>query len=108
VLHAHLILFGYVFPDERARVPAWVMQELADRLAWDEARSGREIARDPSVCQGTLLSREQYLVDIEQLGYGDARILHDDVGMTADDVSRWTEAIPGRGPHVGSHHRGDR
>ena len=29
--------------------------------------------RDSKVCQGTLLSRSQYLVDIDEWGYNDAR-----------------------------------
>src|SRR5690242_18956621 len=28
VLLAHLVLFGYIYPSERERVPGWVMQEL--------------------------------------------------------------------------------
>jgi hypothetical protein len=43
------------------------------------------------VCGGTLLSREQYLHDIEQLGYRDARLMP--IGdMTADEIAAWTEA----------------
>ena len=50
----------------------------------------------PAVCRGTLLSREQYLVDLEQLGYRDGRLDDPVVRMTAEDVARWTAAIPGR------------
>ena len=41
---------------------------------------------DPHVCAGTLLSREQYLHDVEQLGYVDGRLTpgqHDDRRRTS-------------------------
>src|SRR5262249_13159352 len=66
----HRVLFGYVYPGERWRVPEAVMQELVQRLQ-------REMKAPPpaeQVCQGTLLSREQYLTDIGHWGYRDARL----------------------------------
>ena len=33
VLLSHLILFGFVYPDKRQNVPAWVMDELMRRLS---------------------------------------------------------------------------
>jgi hypothetical protein len=43
-------------------------------------------------CQGTLLSREQYLVDVQRWGLADAR--HTDASdMSPDDVVLWTQAI---------------
>jgi hypothetical protein len=47
------------------------------------------------VCAGTLLSREQYLHDVEQLGYVDGRLTPAST-MQPGDVAIWTEAIPGR------------
>jgi hypothetical protein len=92
VLLAHLTLFGYIYPGERHRVPAWVMDRLIERLA---AETGQPPAGDPHVCAGTLLSREQYLHDVEQLGYVDGRLTPAST-MTAEDVAGWTEAIPAR------------
>ncbi len=92
VLLGHLIFFGYVYPGERHHVPGWVMDELLERLSAEQRTSpprGR-------VCKGTLLSREQYLVDVEALGYEDARITDPEVHMTKRDVITWTEAIPNR------------
>jgi hypothetical protein len=40
-----------------------------------------------------LLSREQYLHDVEQLGYVDGRLTAAST-MTPGDVAVWTEAIP--------------
>jgi hypothetical protein len=48
------------------------------------------------VCRGTLLSREQYLVDLERLGYADGRLLSPEVHMSPEDIAHWTRAIPGR------------
>ena len=63
VLLAHLILFGFIYPWERA-VPGWVMDELLGRLRRGEGSAARR------VCRGTLLSRVQYLMDVEGWGFG--------------------------------------
>lgn len=94
VLLAHLTLFGYVYPGERHRVPGWVMDQLLARLA---AETQRPPAEDPHVCAGTLLSREQYLHDVERLGYVDGRLTPVST-MTPEDVAVWTDAIPARQP----------
>jgi hypothetical protein len=88
VLLAHLVTFGFVYPGERDVVPEWVIRELVDRLT-------REAAEPPprdKVCQGTLLSREQYLVDIGMWGYEDSR-LRPRGEMTAGEITHWTAAI---------------
>jgi aminoglycoside-2''-adenylyltransferase len=87
VLLSHLVMFGFCYPSERDIVPAWVLDELMNRLR-------KETASPPSperICQGTLLSRSQYLVDIEQWGYLDARIAEGT--MEQDDIDLWTDAI---------------
>jgi len=92
VLLAHLTLFGYIYPGERHRVPAWVMDQLVARLA---AETRQPPAGDPHVCAGTLLSREQYLHDVEQLGYVDGRLTTAST-MPAEDGAGRTEPIPAR------------
>ena len=92
VLLAHLTMFGFIYPGERDRIPAWVMQHLGDRLARETRHPPRE---DLHVCAGTLLSREQYLHDVENLGYLDGRLTASST-MTPEDVRTWTEAIPAR------------
>jgi hypothetical protein len=92
VLLAHLTLFGFVYPGERQRIPQWVMHKLMARLAEETRQPPREDAR---VCAGTLLSREQYLHDVEQLGYVDGRLTSAST-MTPADVALWTDAIPAR------------
>jgi hypothetical protein len=88
VLFSHLCLFGFVYPSERNRIPEWVMIGLIGRLD----RETRSAPPQEKKCQGTLLSREQYLVDVQRWGLADAR--HTDVSdMTSDDVVLWTRAI---------------
>ena len=92
VLLAHLTLFGYIYPGERHRVPLWVMETLIARLA---AETRQPPAEDPHLCAGTLLSRAQYLHDVERLGYVDGRLTPAST-MTPEDVAEWTEAIQQR------------
>ena len=86
--------------------PGWVMEELSARLAHEVEGIARALLPPPpyaqEICRGTLLSREQYLVDIEHLGYRDGRLREPAVRMTAEDVARWTAAIPGRERNSGA------
>jgi hypothetical protein len=86
-LYAHLVLFGFIYPGERAKVPAWVMDDLAKRLA-EETRTGNAAEK---VCNGTILSRQQYLKDIGEWGYADARAV--DGLMSKEDIELWTAGI---------------
>jgi hypothetical protein len=88
VLLSHLILFGFIYPGERALIPASVFKELINRLLAELDAP----TRDSKVCQGTLLSRAQYLVDIDEWGYEDARI-QPRGNMTEAQVEVWTAAI---------------
>lgn len=88
ILLAHVVLFGFIYPSERMSIPGWVMDQLIARLQ----REQNEKANEGRVCRGTLLSRAQYLVDIEQWGYADARLGPQGV-MTQEEVERWTAAI---------------
>lgn len=70
VLLANLLMFEFIYPSEAHRVPRWVMEELLER-----ARRGPDEEKNPPrVCRGTLLSRVQYLHDIRQWEYEDARV----------------------------------
>jgi hypothetical protein len=88
VLLTHLILFGFVYPGERARIPTAVLRELLGRLEGELDRS----APDERICQGTVLSRAQYRPDIQQWGYRDARRWPEG-NMTSDEIALWTAAI---------------
>jgi hypothetical protein len=92
VLFQHLIVFGFIYPCERARIPAAVVRELMGRL-------DRELTRPATdrVCQGTLISRAQYLVDVQHWGYGDPRLAPQG-NMTSEERERWTAGIANDGP----------
>ena len=88
ILLSHLTMFGYVYPSERHRIPKWVMETLLER-------SRAELNSPPKeerVCQGTLISREQYLIDVDRWNYQDARLTPRST-MTPQDVAHWTAAI---------------
>lgn len=69
VLFSHVILFGFIFPEQRLRIPDWFMHEMMRRLKLEM----QCLPADRRVCQGTLLSWSQYLGDLEQGEYQDAR-----------------------------------
>jgi hypothetical protein len=87
VLLAHLVLFGFIYPSQRSRVPAAVLDELMQRLA---AETLSPDAEDP-VCYGTLLSWSQYLGDVLGGAFRDARI-RPYGNLTPEEVARWTSA----------------
>jgi hypothetical protein len=96
VLYSHLVLFGYIYPDNRAAVPSWVMTDLNTRLI-EETTSAVPSDR---VCNGPVLSRQQYLPDLAD-GYEDARVAP--LGtMSEEQVAAWTDAIKIDGDPSGS------
>lgn len=88
VLLVNMVLFTFVYPSERHRLPGRIVEELLKRFQL-EAQSR---ASEDRVCRGTLLSRAQYLLDIGQYGYQDAR-LQPRGNMTPEDCIYWTWAI---------------
>ena len=85
VLLSYVMLFGYIYPTERTKIPNWVQGKLLRLYS-------RELGHDtpgPRVCAGTFLSRAQFIVDIEAWGYRDMRCPE---LMTSQDVERWTAA----------------
>ena len=87
VLLSHLILFGYIYPRERLRVPPEAMRELLARLKKEIDKPGGK--NEP--CRGPLLSRMQYVVDVEEWGYKDGR-LEPGGKMTPAETAEWTAA----------------
>lgn len=84
VLLAHLILFGFVYPGERARIPREVLDVLLQRVRLEQPG-------ETDMCQGTLLSRQQYLTDIGPWELTDARLTGG--WMSREDIAHWTAAI---------------
>ncbi len=88
VLYAHLVLFGYIYPSHRSNIPAWVMDELGVRISEET----RQPDAKEKICYGTVISRQQYLKDIREWGYRDARLKP--IGnMSAQDIAHWTAGI---------------
>jgi hypothetical protein len=84
-LFAHLVLFGFIYPSDRSKIPAWVIEDFAQRVP-------KETGASEKICFGTIISRQQYLMDINQLGYKDARL--QPIGnMTPDEIAAWTAGI---------------
>jgi hypothetical protein len=86
VLLSHLVLFSFSYPDQRDSIPPGLLADLAGRLVAQTAEPHNR------VCFGTLLSREQFLYDIERLGYLDARV-QPHGSMTPEETRIWTAAI---------------
>jgi hypothetical protein len=88
ILLMNLVLYGFVYPGHESPAPRWVMDTLLARL---KAEADGPPCPEP-LCRGTLISREQYLVDILEWGYVDARMAPRGP-MTATEIADWTEAI---------------
>jgi hypothetical protein len=85
VLLAHVVLFGYIFPGETRAIPRWVVPYLlAQPVAPPDGHA--------RLCRGPLLSRAQYLVDLNARGYRDARLPPFGT-MTRRERQIWTHAI---------------
>jgi hypothetical protein len=84
VLLSHLILFGYIYPGEPASIPRGVTERLLASLAQTTDSADK-------LCRGTILSRAQYLVDVEEWGFADAR--RRPLGrMSEAEIANWTRA----------------
>jgi hypothetical protein len=87
VLLAHLVLFGFVYPDQRRVIPPGPLVELLRLLAQEQVAAPSEEDR---TCRGTVLSRLQYLADLERWGYRDARL---EAGtLSPEELELWTQA----------------
>jgi hypothetical protein len=85
VLLSYIVLFGYIYPTERTRIPDWVQRKLSNLFACEIGQD----ARGENVCAGTLLSRAQFIVDIDEWGYRDMRTPE---LMSAEALEHWTAA----------------
>jgi hypothetical protein len=68
LLLAQVHLYDFVYPGHRARIPQWVRRRL-----YDAAESEIDATGDPSICQGTLMSRFSYSIDVNEWGFRDLR-----------------------------------
>ncbi len=118
VLYAHLMLFGFIYPTERALIPSWVMRQFSQQLAKevetpeaDQPSGVINIANENRnkslaanngystsdksqngqgrLCQGTFISATQYLRDVDLEGFRDAR-LKPEGPISHEDLVKWT------------------
>jgi hypothetical protein len=68
LLLAQIQLFDFAYPGHRPKVPRWVRQELYERAL----RSIDDVG-DATVCQGTLISRFSFAIDVNEWGMYDPR-----------------------------------
>ncbi|WP_245413463.1 nucleotidyltransferase family protein [Mangrovicella endophytica] len=67
VLLTHLLNFRWIYPTERDAVPAWLLDELLERL--DKQRDLP--APQMKICRGRMFSRIDYEIDVKEWGFGD-------------------------------------
>jgi hypothetical protein len=87
LLYTYLVMFTFIYPGEAGALPANVLDDFAQRFV-----AQRSATETEKVCQGTLVSRAQYMIDIGQYGYADARLAPRG-GMSPEDAIFWTWAI---------------
>lgn len=69
LLLAQVHLFDFVYPGHRRRIPQWLREDLYDR-AFEEIG----VEGDPAVCNGTLLSRFSFAIDVNEWQFRDPRL----------------------------------
>jgi aminoglycoside-2''-adenylyltransferase len=71
VLLAQVVLFDYAFPSKRGLLPEALRTALMERAT--SAGEAVEVEDERDLCYGTFLSRHQYIVDVEDGAFIDAR-----------------------------------
>ncbi len=69
LLLAQVHLFDFAYPGYRRRIP----QQVRDQLAALAAAAALEPPGDPLLCQGTLISRFSFSIDVNEWGFHDPR-----------------------------------
>jgi len=92
VLYSHLILFDYIYPTEKRRVPQEVRREFVTRLK----NENDSLMDEEKYCRGPLLSRSQFQIDTVKFGYQDARIAPAGK-LSSEEAATWTAAANGSG-----------
>src|SRR5947208_1604263 len=75
--------------------PHWLAKAKRGRNCVDlisRLRNENSVSGSDRLCRGTLLSRQQYLWDVEERGFRDAR-LEKRAHMNEGDIAHWTKAI---------------
>jgi len=88
LLLMQVVKFGFVYPSERFRIPREITDSLLQRFT---AELGDRSPQD-KICFGTLTSRAQYLMDVREWGFADARLAPHGA-LSHEQVEHWTDAI---------------
>ncbi|MBX4192031.1 nucleotidyltransferase family protein [Candidatus Parcubacteria bacterium] len=67
VLFSYVIIFRFVYPTEREKIPRWLLDELVERL---KLQADLPVSQE-KICRGRLFSRSDYLKDVTEWGYAD-------------------------------------
>ena len=67
VLLMHLLNFRWIYPTERDAIPAWLLDELMDRLAKQRQLPPPQM----KVCRGRMFSSIDYDIDVKEWGFAD-------------------------------------
>lgn len=86
LLLSTLLVYRYVYPSERDKVPPSVIERLVDTLR----EQHKQPVPEDRVCYGTLLDRLSFNVDVLHFGFADPREqLAVERGYARSDVSRY-------------------
>jgi hypothetical protein len=90
IFFSHLMLFGYVYPAEREKVPTWVWKILMQRYE----RKLRDLSSQvhKGICYGPFLTGEQYAVPLQSWGYEDPRLCPRG-NLSRRDIAQFTKNI---------------
>jgi predicted nucleotidyltransferase len=67
VLLVQILNFRFIYPTERRRAPAWLLDELLARVEAQKKLPSPQM----KVCRGRLFSRADYTIDVVQWGFAD-------------------------------------
>ncbi len=92
LLFSYLVLYGFAYPDDELPCPRGVMDSFMARLHEELDASAAAGHATHRTCRGTLMSREQYLIDTQERGYFDGRQVPRGT-MSTEEIEAWTDAI---------------
>lgn len=67
VLLIHLLNYRWIYPSERRFVPAWLLDELLDRLHAQRQLPDAQM----KICRGRMFSRVDFDIDVKEWGFAD-------------------------------------
>lgn len=87
LLLAQVHLYDYVYPGHRARIPPWVREDLMERAHEETGVEG-----DPKTCNGTMISRFSFAIDVNEWGFDNPRAASVEAACRSPVVQRIVES----------------